>query len=82
MNCDVSLKPVCDVTLTTTTLPDFRSVLAGTEEPAVAPTKEPETVPAKPEVEPEPNTVPYREPVPEPSVVPSERPDTSCPVHR
>ena len=82
MNCDVSLKRVCDVTLTTTTLPDFRSVLAGTEEPAVAPTKEPATVPAKPEVEPEPNTVPYREPVPEPTVVPSERPDTSCPVHR
>lgn len=82
MKCGVSLKPTRDGALASATLPDFRAALVGAAEPAVAPTKEPETVPAKPDVEPEPNTVPQRDPVPEPDVAPCERPDTSCPVHR
>ena len=52
------------------------------DEPAVAPVKEPATVPVEPDIAPEPNTVPHRPAVPEPDVAPCERPDTSCPVHR
>lgn len=82
MKCDVSSKLAHDVALGSITLPNFRSLTAGATEPAVVPTKEPETAPAKPDVEPEPNTIPHRDPVPEPDVAPCERPDTSCPVHR
>lgn len=82
MKCDAALMPVLEVSLATATLPDFRSAVFNGDEPAVAPTKEPETVPATPDVEPDPNTIPHRNPVPEPDVAPGERPDTSCPVHR
>jgi hypothetical protein len=81
MNCDVTLKFVSAVSLERMTLPDFRVCVKGADEPAVVPIKEPETVPARPDVEPEPNTIPHREPVPEPDVAPCERPGTSCPVH-
>lgn len=70
------------VSLSDLKLPRREGVVDGAEEPAVAPVKEPTTVPAEPDVVPEPNTVPHRPAVPEPDVAPCERPDTTCPVHR
>ena len=62
--------------------PSLCSALRSGDEPTETPVKEPTTVPAEPDVVPEPNTIPHRPAVPEPDVAPCERPDTSCPVHR
>ena len=61
--------------------PNIPRELVNNGAPAEAPTKEPGVVPARPNVDPEPNTIPRREPVPEPQTDPYERPDTTCPVH-
>lgn len=63
-------------------VPSLQAVFRSGGEPTETPVKEPTTVPAEPDVAPEPNTVPHRPAVPEPDIAPCERPDTSCPVHR
>ena len=82
MNLALASRGRVDQAIAELRLPRLEPYSSGADEPAVAPTKEPTTVPVEPDVTPEPNTVPHRPTVPEPPLGPCERPDTSCPVHR
>ena len=82
MKAAVAGRGLEDITLANVRMPRRELYRNNWDEPAVAPVKEPTTVPVEPDVTPEPNTVPHRPAVPEPDVAPCERPDTSCPVHR
>ena len=68
-------------TLESLNFPSARSFVSAGTETAEPPVK-PAPTPTKPEVEPDPNTVPARHPVREPDVAPTPRPPTTCPVRQ
>ena len=74
---ELNAKP--SVSLADLAVPPLDGVAGAGTETAEPPVK-PAPTPTKPEVEPEPNTVPAAPPVREPDVAPLPRPPSTCPV--